>query len=87
MTNEQFTGAKVPPGSWLIDSSTLRGNGHLGRVPCVISPSPSCLDHYQVTYQPADRFWPFQLIESGIFLALTLLLLPATWLLVRRRTA
>jgi len=87
MPNEQFTGANVPPGSWLIDSSAAQGNGNLGRVLCVMSPSPGCLDHYQVTYQPADRFWPFQLIESGIFLALSLLLLHATWLLVRRQTA
>ena len=24
-----------------------------------------------ITYQPADRFWPFQFIEAGIFVALT----------------
>jgi ABC-type transport system involved in multi-copper enzyme maturation permease subunit len=38
-----------------------------------------------VTYQPADRFWPFQLIEAGIFVALTAAALGATiWLLHRR---
>jgi ABC-type transport system involved in multi-copper enzyme maturation permease subunit len=38
-----------------------------------------------ITYQPADRFWPFQFIEAGIFVALTAVALGATiWLLHRR---
>jgi hypothetical protein len=40
-----------------------------------------------VTYQPADRFWPFQFIEAGIFVALTAAALGTTiWLLHRRAT-
>jgi ABC-type transport system involved in multi-copper enzyme maturation permease subunit len=40
-----------------------------------------------VTYQPADRFWPFQFIEAGIFVALTAAALGITiWLLHRRAT-
>jgi hypothetical protein len=39
------------------------------------------------TYQPASRYWPFQLIEGGWLLALSLLLLAATIWLVRRRAA
>jgi ABC-type transport system involved in multi-copper enzyme maturation permease subunit len=36
-------------------------------------------------YQPADRFWSFQFIEAGIFVALTAAALGATiWLLHRR---
>ena len=36
-------------------------------------------------YQPADRFWTFQFIEAGIFVALTAAALGATiWLLHRR---
>jgi hypothetical protein len=36
-------------------------------------------------YQPADRFWTFQSIEAGIFVALTAIALGATiWLLHRR---
>ena len=36
-------------------------------------------------YQPASRFWEFQSIEAGIFVALTLLALgAAVWLLHRR---
>ena len=38
-----------------------------------------------ITYQPAGRFWPFQFIEGGIFVALTAAALGATiWLLHRR---
>jgi len=36
-------------------------------------------------YQPASRFWPFQWIEGGWLLALSLLLIAATIWLVRRR--
>ena len=39
------------------------------------------------SYQPASRFWPFQLIEGGWLLALSLLLIAATVWLVRRRAA
>ncbi len=39
------------------------------------------------TYQPASRFWPFQWIEGGWLLALSLLLIGATVWLVRRRAA
>ena len=39
------------------------------------------------TYQPASRFWEFQSIEAGIFVALTLLVLGAAVWLVRRRAA
>jgi hypothetical protein len=36
-------------------------------------------------YQPADRYWGFQAIESGIYLALSALLLVLTAYWVRRR--
>jgi hypothetical protein len=38
-------------------------------------------------YQPADRFWPFQFIEAGIFVALAAIALGATIWLMRRRVA
>ena len=39
----------------------------------------------RILYQPADRFWHFQFIEAGLFLALTAAALGATvWLLHRR---
>jgi ABC-type transport system involved in multi-copper enzyme maturation permease subunit len=37
------------------------------------------------TYQPASRFWPFQWIEGGWLLALSVLLIAVTVWLVRRR--
>jgi hypothetical protein len=36
-------------------------------------------------YQPADRFWTFQLIEAGLYLAITAAALAATIWLLRRR--
>jgi len=38
-------------------------------------------------YQPASRFWPFQWIEGGWLLALSVLLIAATIWLARRRAA
>jgi hypothetical protein len=40
-----------------------------------------------ISYQPASRFWPFQWIEGGWLLALSVLLIAATVWLVRRRAA
>jgi ABC-2 family transporter protein len=42
---------------------------------------------FRVSYQPGRRFWPFQLIEGGWLLALSVLLIAATVWLVRRRAA
>jgi hypothetical protein len=39
------------------------------------------------SYQPATRFWPFQWIEGGWLLALSVLLIAATVWLVQRRAA
>jgi hypothetical protein len=39
------------------------------------------------SYQPPGRFWPFQLIEGGCLLVLSLLLIAATVWLVRHRAA
>jgi hypothetical protein len=50
-----------------------------------------CLSQHGYTlwtsYQPASRFWPFQWIEGGWLLALSVLLVAATVWLVRRRAA
>jgi hypothetical protein len=42
---------------------------------------------YWVNYQPASRFWPFQWIEGGYLLGLSVLLIAATIWLVRHRAA
>jgi ABC-2 family transporter protein len=50
-----------------------------------------CLSRYGYTqwtsYQPGSRFWPFQWIEAGWLVALSVLLIAATVWLVRRRAA
>jgi ABC-type transport system involved in multi-copper enzyme maturation permease subunit len=40
-----------------------------------------------ISYQPGSRFWPFQWIEGGWLLALSVLLITVTVWLVRRRVA
>ena len=50
-----------------------------------------CARHYDlhqiVTYQPLSRYWPFQLIESGIFIGVALILVGVSLWLLHRRTA
>ncbi len=40
-----------------------------------------------VTYQPASRFWPFQGIETGVFIVLAAILLAVTAVVLIRRDA
>jgi hypothetical protein len=40
-----------------------------------------------VTYQPGSRYWPFQGIETGIYLLLAVALIAVTFAIVRRRDA
>ncbi len=51
----------------------------------------SCLNgqglRQYLTYQPAGHYWPFQLIETGIFLALAAALIAVTFAILRRRDA
>jgi hypothetical protein len=51
----------------------------------------TCLAQHGYTqwsdYQPASHFWPFQWIEGGWLLALSVLLIAVTVWLVRRRVA
>jgi hypothetical protein len=76
--------------------------GHLGQLPAAgsqsapapgpgsVSPAQYLLHHgitQLTTYQPASRLWPFQWIEGGWLLALSLLLMAAAVWLVRRRAA
>jgi hypothetical protein len=57
-----------------------------------LNPTSSCRAalsgfHTFVTYQPADRFWTFQGIETGIFIALAAILLAITAFVLIRRDA
>ena len=38
-----------------------------------------------VVYQPPNRYWPFQLIETGIYLAVAVVLAWSCFWLIRRR--
>jgi hypothetical protein len=54
------------------------------------SPPPSCaqaLTHFRafLTYQPADRYWTFQGIETGIYLVLAAALIAVTAVVLLRR--
>jgi hypothetical protein len=89
------------PASLSMINQTLRPVDVQAVTPGVFQPGPATpanfgdpvqyLTHHgyaQLTiYQPASRFWPFQWIEGGWLLALSLLLIAATVWLVRRRAA
>jgi len=51
----------------------------------------SCLANHgyaqYVTYQPATRYWPFQFIEAGIFVALAAALIAVAFTVINRRDA
>jgi ABC-2 family transporter protein len=65
-----------PPGTWITGSQPVNAAG----TPIAIAPAPcvsatnfiQCLQNHGVrmefTYQPADRYWDFQWLETGIFL-------------------
>jgi hypothetical protein len=85
----KFAFAGLPPNDLLMQLCSNAPVGVFGK------PSHQtlfqCLSQHGYTtwtsYQPASRFWPFQWIEGGWLLALSLLLSTATIWLVRRRTA
>jgi hypothetical protein len=77
---------------WDLGQGFLDAQGNkINSISCNSSQAlPQCAeaDGYRgnyLSYQPADRFWTFQWIETSIYLALTLLALGATFYLVKRR--
>jgi hypothetical protein len=70
-----------------------RGSGIVNAVtqlcPSFNGSPTQCLSSHGYTqwtsYQPGSRFWPFQWIEGGWLLALSVLLIAATVWLIRRR--
>ena len=89
------------PGAWVVSSHAINAAGQpVTALPASCFPdNPSakfsgdpgqCMDKLGIreviSYQPASRYWPLQLIETGIFLALALALAWfCFWLLGRRR--
>ena len=91
------------PEAWILSSAAINAAGQpVSAIPasCLSGPpvgkgaSPNagpCMARRgireAITYQPASRYWPFQWIETGIFLALALALTGVCfWRLGRRRT-
>ncbi len=95
------TGAQPGPGSWVVGNwfTTTSGmpvsqgtvSAAFARLPFGETPTTSMLaGHHWLqwwSYQPASRWWEFQLTESGWLLAASVLLVAATVLLIRRRPA
>jgi ABC-type transport system involved in multi-copper enzyme maturation permease subunit len=78
---------------WIVSQGYIdaQGNKHDGLVGCTINQtSVQCFQANGaqaifVSYQPADRFWTFQWIETGIYLGFSVLALFAAFWLVRHR--
>lgn len=78
---------------WVISQGYIdaQGNKHDGLIGCTSSQTRAqCFQASGaraifVSYQPADRFWTFQWIETGIYLGFSLLALLATFWLTQRR--
>ena len=92
-----FAQAPSVPGAWIISSqvTTSSGSTALGTVPqaCQSQQGPNaCFSalaqknlKQAVVYQPANRYWTFQWIETGIYLTVAILLAWGCFWWVRRR--
>jgi len=91
--------AALPSGSWrlkehLVDAAGRSTSGQI-QVPASCGPigkdPSSCLSrlgyHEIVTYHPPSHYWPFQWIESGIFVALAAVLVTVAVAYTLRRDA
>ena len=85
-------GPGAAAGKWLLSETLTDPTGAVTDTiriaqgdPCVAT--RSCLSGYHVTtvYQPADRYWTFQWLETGIFVALGLALIGVAYWWLRRR--
>jgi hypothetical protein len=88
----------VPAGAWIISNqaTTASGSTTLGAMPSACGPSMRdfspcataiAAKHLTVTavYQPPNRYWPFQLIETAIYLAVAAVATWACFWLLRRK--
>jgi hypothetical protein len=95
-----FKNQTVPSGSWVLSRDLLQnGKSVTGKLsfplectkPATRQASDACLAQHGfsslVRYQPAARYWTFQWIEFGIFVALAAVLVAVAVIAVRRRDA
>ena len=78
-----FAGVRMPMGSLPSACQTLAFQNPTGFRSCLAAHGL----HAIVTYQPAERYWAFQGIETGIFLLLAAALIAVTAIVVTRRDA
>jgi hypothetical protein len=92
------TSPRSNSGDWILSSEVINRSGQIMGSPGASSPCDSLASRGQSeacaieqgyrfldTYQPLSRFWPLQLIESGIFLGLSVTVLAvAVWWILRR---
>ncbi|MGO8863848.1 MAG: ABC transporter permease subunit [Acidimicrobiales bacterium] len=90
ITQQWFTKSGRPASPAALNQVLLKAPGQLfgkGGVPKSVTVWQYLAQHgftQLTTYQPASRFWPFQWIEGGWLLALSVLLIAVTVWLVRR---
>jgi hypothetical protein len=92
--------AATPAGAWVLDSGLVDTHGnpvYESQVFQTCGPGAfndfkapnACVSSHgwlsSITYQPLERFWPFQFIETAIFVALSAALVALTVVWVRRR--
>ncbi|MEW2610483.1 ABC transporter permease [Streptomyces sp. NPDC047880] len=76
--------------SMIVETGALSASG--ARVPIpACSGEPGCdarngITHYYADYHPASHFWPLQLMETGLLLAVAALAAATAFVLLRRRT-
>ena len=80
-----INGYVAPGNAWVIDHGVILPDGSRVSVfsDCLSSACQDSHTYYGV-YQPASHFWPLQLIESGVLLALAAALVGFAFLRVRR---
>ncbi|GAA3671974.1 transporter [Lentzea roselyniae] len=86
------TDGQTPAGAWVVSSSYVDAAGNpvaFSPAACTTTNIPECMRAQgvvlRVGFQPDDRFWSFQAIEAGLFLALVALVVGAdAWALHHR---
>jgi ABC-type transport system involved in multi-copper enzyme maturation permease subunit len=98
LTGIGLTDTNVPLGAWIISSrtTTASGSASLGAMPSAcgatmqdFAPCATAIAakdlKLTVVYEPPNRYWPVQLIETAVYLTVAILLAWACFWLIRRR--